>query len=349
MSADDRGYDLTLQTLQTSFYEGLPPPPPPPPLPPHSAVLPLIRPAASVEQPRELSEEKRAREFSEIEEQQDKLMATGEDLMGRRFQMQMDRKKICELRKETGAREGSVMNQLRTFLHKQDFVLPREIEETLEHIDALRDQLGVLEAEYDDSEQDYTMKEVDYNGKEMDFVDKLKSFHSRCPAMSTSVPTQTITGVIDRAPASPTGGLEIIKQQTKPPDQPVSEKALELVVQTEVHPDTKDVEDSQTRDIALFANKANVDDWLFNTLFQSPIQKVYLEDAEQSIELNQRSLLDAPPDWYWIGTFGAQFQGEELEGSHSPSQERNSMLSSGSTLPSDKPVLVLHTKGVRSS
>ncbi|USP75079.1 uncharacterized protein yc1106_02353 [Curvularia clavata] len=341
MSTDERGFDLPLQPSQLNLYMNLPPPPPPP----QSNIPPLVRAETPVEQLGELTEGRRAQEFYEIEKQHDKIMAAREDLTGYRSQMKTEREKIRKIREQTGAQEGSVINQLRTFLHKQNITLSREIEETFEQTDALRDQLGLLEAEYDDFEQDYTMKEVEHTGKEMHFIEKLRSVHSRCPAASTSMQAQINVDIVDGAPLNPTRDWEVFKQSNEVPDATSSEKALQLCVQTKVDPEAQEIDERQATNIVLFANKPNVDNWLVNTIFQSPITQASLEESDQD-DLMEKAL----QDWHCLGTIGAQFKSEELEGYPSrPKEKQDSVLSSSGIISCDEPVLVLHTKEFRQS
>ena len=119
------------------------------------------------------------------------------------------------------------------------------------------------------------------------------------------------------------------------------EKGLQLVVQTKKHQETEKVEESQGTNLAVFANKENVDDWLVNTLFQSPIP---LEESGQDSQLEQ-----VPEGWYLLGTIGAQFHDEKLEDSYGRSNEHDSALSCNGVIPYGKPVSVLQTKELQSS
>lgn len=342
MSTDEQEFNLPLQPSQLNLYVNLPPPPPPPP---QSTTSPLIRSVTPVEQLGELTEAGRAKEFHDIEKQHDRIIAAREDLTGYRSQMKTDREKIREVREKTGAQEGSVIHQLRTFLHKQDIALSREIEETFEQIDALRDQLGLLEAEYDDFEQEYTMKEVEYTGKEMNFIDNLRILHSRCPAASTFMQIQTNADIVDKIPVNSTRDWEIFKQSNEAPNASLSEKALQLLVQTKADPEAQETDESQATNIKLFANKANVSNWLVNAIFQSPTTQASMEESSQDALMEE-----ALQDWHYLGTIGAQFTGEELEGTHGKSKKKqDSVLSSSGTISCDEPVLVLHTKDLRQS
>jgi hypothetical protein len=325
MSADEQGDDLPMQPSQMGLYANLPPPPPPP-RPPQSAVSPQIPDRLPVEQFDDLAGTKRTFRISDIEKQHEKLITAREDLMGCKFRMQMDRKKFREIREEAGAREGSVINQLRTFLHTQAITLPRDIQQTFEQIDTLRDQLGTLEAEYNEAEQSYTLRDIELSAQEMDFIEKLRACHLDRTIVSENAPARQNQSSLEIAPAI-TDERRMISHRDSDTSLVTSEMALRVMVQSEPDSDAYEVDGLHSTDIHLIAHKDSVNNWLIDTLFQTPLQKVYLGEEGKTGKLGQGSLLDeVPPDWEWVGTFGAQFQSEGSKCSHDKSKEINTSV-----------------------
>ncbi|EUC49597.1 hypothetical protein COCMIDRAFT_84335 [Bipolaris oryzae ATCC 44560] len=318
MRTHERGDDPPVRPSDMGRYANLPPPPPPP----QSAISPQIVGAMPARKPGVPTEGIPSREFSEIERQHEELVIERENLMGSRFQMQMDRQKISETREKTGIQEGLVMDQLRTFLYKQAITLPQDIAETFELIDTFRDQLGSLEAEYDHTEQNYTLNELKYSRKESEFIDKLKSFHSNSSPVSVTEKIPVDRGALQVTPAT-VDSLEIVNQNNQIANSTPHEKALQLALQRQVKSNTQEDDDSHTENFRLLSNNDRMDTWLVDILFQPYLPMDYPEDEEPiSGPTHGSPLKDIPDGWRCIFAFGAQFESKNLKGTHDISQEQ---------------------------
>ncbi|EUC38004.1 hypothetical protein COCCADRAFT_22545 [Bipolaris zeicola 26-R-13] len=331
MRTHERGDDPPVLPSDMGRYADLPPPPPPP----QSAISPQILDTIPVRKPGVSTEGIPSREFSEIERQHGELVIEREDLMGSRFQMQMDRQKISETREKTGTQEGLVMDQLRTFLHKQAITLPQDIAETFELIDAFRDQLGSLEAEYDDTEQKYTLKELKYSRKELEFIGKLKSVHSNSSPVSG---TERIPADQSALQATPATGdsWEIVNPSNQITNSTTREKAPQLALQRQVNSNIQKDVGSYTADFSLLSNNERLNTWFVDILFQPNLPMNYPEEEEPiSGPTHGSPLKDVPEGWSCIFAFGAQFESNNSKGTHGKSQEQDITGSSPLSLSHD--------------
>ncbi|CAO2654005.1 Nn.00g107380.m01.CDS01 [Neocucurbitaria sp. VM-36] len=108
-----------------------------------------------------------------IDLEQEELRDSRDEVLGSRFRLQAKRNELRDLREETGAKDGSVFNLLRRYLHESNVNIPRDIEEAFNEASSLRDRLGILEAEYDEAEINYNRLEWNYTRKESHFVEAL--------------------------------------------------------------------------------------------------------------------------------------------------------------------------------
>lgn len=331
MRPHERRDDPPVRPSDMDRYANLPPPPPPP----QYAISPQILDAMPARKPGVPTEGMPSREFSKIERQHEALVIEREDLMGSRFQMQMDRQKISETREKTSIQEGLVMDQLRTFLHKHAITLPQDIAETFELIDAFRDRLGTLEAEYDDTEQNYTLKELNYSRKESEFIEKLKSVHSNNSPVSGTEKIPVDRSALQVTPAT-ADSWEIVNQNNQFANSTTQEEALQLALQRQVNSNIQEDDDSYTADFRLLSNNERMDTWLVDILFQPYLPMNYPEDEEPiSGPTHGSPLKEIPEGWRCIFAFGAQFESKNLEGTHDKSQEQDITGSSTISLSHD--------------
>ncbi|KAJ6286790.1 hypothetical protein J3E71DRAFT_388424 [Bipolaris maydis] len=319
MRTHERGDDPPVRPSDMGRYANLPPPPPPP----QFAISPQILDEIPARSPGVTNEGIQSYEFPEIERQHEALVIEREDLMGSRFQMQMDRQKISEAREKTGFQEGLVMDQLRIFLHKQEITLPQDIVETFELIDAFRGQLGSLEAEYDAMEQNYTLKELRYSRKELEFIDKLKSVHSNSSPVAGTEKIPGDQGALQVTPAT-ADRWEIVKQNNQIANSTPQEKAPQLVLQRQVNFNIQEDDDSYTAGFRLLSNNERLNTWLVDILFQPYLPMSYPEDEETIRGPTHGSpLKEIPEGWHCIFAFGAQFESNNWKDTHGKSQEQD--------------------------
>ncbi|KAH7548732.1 hypothetical protein BM1_10898 [Bipolaris maydis] len=320
MCTHERRDEPPVRPSDMGRYANLPPPPPPPP-PLQSAIPSQILDAMPARRPEVPNEGIPSREFSEIERQHEALVIEREDLMGSRFQMQMDRKKISEAREKTGFQEGLVMDQLRIFLHKQEITLPQDVVETFELIDTIRGQLGSLEAEYDAMEQNYTLKELRYSRKELEFIDKLKSVHSDSSPVAGTEKIPVDQGALQVTCAT-TDSREIANQNDQIANSTPQETGPQLALQRQVNFNVQEDDESYTADFRLLSNNERLNTWLADTLFQPYVLRSYPEDEETSGPTHSSPLKEIPEGWHCIFAFGAQFESKNRKDTHGKSQEQ---------------------------
>ncbi|KAJ4374891.1 hypothetical protein N0V83_001969 [Neocucurbitaria cava] len=108
-----------------------------------------------------------------IDEEQEKLRDSRDELLGCRFRLQAKRNELRSLREKTGATDGYAFNLLRRYLHESNIDIPHNIEKAFNEASLLRDRLGILETEYEDDETSYNKLEWNYTRKEYQFVEAL--------------------------------------------------------------------------------------------------------------------------------------------------------------------------------
>jgi hypothetical protein len=136
--------------------------PPPPPMTvtngPRSSLSPVILRSASLDK---------------LESEQQSLRDLRDKLLGKRFSVAAKRKELRNLHIQTGAKDGYVFKLLRQYLNDIGAEMPPLIEEALTDASLLRDQLGLLEVEYDEAEASYNTLEWKYSRRETRFVEQL--------------------------------------------------------------------------------------------------------------------------------------------------------------------------------
>lgn len=108
-----------------------------------------------------------------IDEEQEELRDSRDELLGSRFRLQAKRDELRSLREKTGATDGYAFNLLRRYLHESNTNIPHDIEKAFNEASLLRDRLGILETEYEYDETSYNKLEWNYTRKESQFVEAL--------------------------------------------------------------------------------------------------------------------------------------------------------------------------------
>ncbi|KAF2660410.1 hypothetical protein K491DRAFT_674905 [Lophiostoma macrostomum CBS 122681] len=93
-----------------------------------------------------------------------------EELLGLRYALRTRRKELANLRRNTTAAEGRVLDHIRQFVQTGIQTISGHISREYEYLNALRDQLGSSEVRYEQDEQMYNEMEFRYTQREADFV-----------------------------------------------------------------------------------------------------------------------------------------------------------------------------------
>lgn len=246
-----------------------------------------------------------------LERDQEDLRDSRDEYTGFRFHLQSRRTDLRKLREETASKIGSAENQLRQFLHTLSIELPQAIRDTFDEVSALRDRLGLLEVEYDESEGRYNRLEYTYTQKEARFVDQLPGSFLELgtrPQDTTVKPeTEDLTRFADGAlddihmPKAITEA-DLITPLTKasgsrlsdflPTNQsvPVPERANPC----QNSPNTRELsiqDDDPTPtslDIEWMNKKERINAWLLHILSCSPLQKAHLKAMGPSVSLSDQ-------------------------------------------------------------
>jgi hypothetical protein len=147
--------------------------PPPPPPPSYDRNLPPPPPFMTDTLPRPHPGASQSDFLAELEHEQDDLRDARDEVLGARFRLQAQRKELRDLRQESGSKDGHVLSLIYHFLHENNIDLPQFVEEQVEEASELRDQLGLLEADYDEAEMKFNTSEWKYTRKESRFVEGL--------------------------------------------------------------------------------------------------------------------------------------------------------------------------------
>ena len=283
----------------------LPPPPPPPP-PPQSAP-PLVNAHPRLDKFRELYESPDV-----IVQRHEDLQDAREDLMGTRFRMQAKRKRVRTVREHTGEKEGVAISQMRQFLLEHEIDLPPNVQEAWDQVHASRDQLGMLEAEYDEVEEKYHSQEIRYTEVEATFVDNL--LNSGPPPSVMLRPDVSVTRVdpwTSFAIGSPEGWnahsladeaerADSTADHEQPQDQiqqppaqsvPIAERPFSSGTDQNLPRLTDQLIDQiySSTPFRSAETRARVDDWLFDILSNSCLQRAQLRALDPFNSLEQES------------------------------------------------------------
>ncbi|KAF2714309.1 hypothetical protein K504DRAFT_456541 [Pleomassaria siparia CBS 279.74] len=154
-------YDMFLATL--------PPPPPPEPytISP-SSLKPPLNPDGPVS--RAILNQ---RHLEEIQREEDQIRDIRDEYFGSRFSLKGLRKKVRDLRRELGSKEGIAISSLRNFVQGEGAQPLLDFEKQYAEVVELRDRLGSLEGKYEEEEERYDQLEWTYTRKEADYVARL--------------------------------------------------------------------------------------------------------------------------------------------------------------------------------
>jgi hypothetical protein len=152
--------------------------PPPPPPPPISITEMNVPPPPPIRLPNGgysslIPTTTRSASLSNLDHEQESLRDLRDKLVGVRFSTAAKRSELRDLHMETSAKAGHVFNLLRQYLNEKHIDLPRNIEESISDASSLRDQLGLLEVEYEEAEVNYNALEWRYSRRETRFVEGL--------------------------------------------------------------------------------------------------------------------------------------------------------------------------------
>jgi hypothetical protein len=112
-------------------------------------------------------------ELEKLDYEQESLRDLRDELMGARFRMAAKRKELRDLHISTVAKDGHVFNLLRQYLNDACVDVPQNIADALADACSLRDQLGVMEVGYDETEASYNKLEWTYSRRETRFVERV--------------------------------------------------------------------------------------------------------------------------------------------------------------------------------
>jgi hypothetical protein len=133
--------------------------PPPPPFGSHEALSALSAHRSDV--------------VDDLEQEQDDLRDSRDEVLGARFRLQASRRELSDLRQESGAKDGSTFSMMRRLLLDNGVEAPQDFEQALDEASKLRDRLGLVEANYEEAESRYNTMEWKYTRKESEFLEKL--------------------------------------------------------------------------------------------------------------------------------------------------------------------------------
>ena len=273
------------------MFDLAPPSPPRPPPPPDS-----LKDA----DPHDSHTPSQYRALDRIEQQHEDLRDSRDHLMGSRYRLQSNRQEVRKVREETGAKEGSAINQLRVFLHENGIELPWNIEKALNDVHDVRDRLGSLEAEYGEAEDKYNMQELQYTQKEMRFIDNLLNDENPpIPLPRSRTPPAGMGGLTSFAFGPPdqtnTSGPPIQPQPVDlslgPPEQffqtqllsnhssPTVHRATSIRSHHSVAPSERlHSEESPSNNVPGWSEtKERIDVWLLDMISSSPLQQAQLK------------------------------------------------------------------------
>ncbi|KAF1832450.1 hypothetical protein BDW02DRAFT_581207 [Decorospora gaudefroyi] len=161
-------------SVQSSYHEfrTIPPPPLTPPPPPLPTLVPPNYEGYSPLADR-TSIQRQTNWAERIQQRQEDIRDLRDELVGSRFRLAQKRRELRTLREKAGVQAGSAFSSIQKFLHERGFNLPDEIASAFSIATSLRDELGLIEADYDEAEDEYDTSEWEYTKKETDFVDTL--------------------------------------------------------------------------------------------------------------------------------------------------------------------------------
>ncbi|KAF2267693.1 hypothetical protein CC78DRAFT_541339 [Lojkania enalia] len=108
-----------------------------------------------------------------LEQQEEELRDSRDNLLGSRFELKTRRTAFRELRRKEGVEVGIVVDHVRRLLLEIGREIPQYLENAFNQLLSLRDQLGIVEDEYEQLEEAYNMQEWEYTEKEVAFIENI--------------------------------------------------------------------------------------------------------------------------------------------------------------------------------
>ncbi|KAH9861391.1 hypothetical protein J1614_011137 [Plenodomus biglobosus] len=169
---DMRNYNDSMRPpVQPHLHPQMHSPPPPPVLPPSGLNIPPPPAHILEDAPGLVSASTQSAFVDRLEREQEDLRDIRDSVLGSRFRLRAQRSKLRNARMAASAKEGSLLNMLRQYLHEHG--LPQHIRAELEEVSDLRDRLGPMESSYDELEMEYDAQEWNYTRKESRFIEEL--------------------------------------------------------------------------------------------------------------------------------------------------------------------------------
>lgn len=247
--------------------------------------------------------------FDAIAAEQEDLRDARESLMGFRFRLRTKRRELRVAREKAGSKAGTAINLVRRYLQEQGIELPADITSVFSEVDVLRDELGMQEVDYEESEEKFNSEEWKYTQEEEDVIEALTAYRPPSPVL----PTHTISGVhavpntlphADRY-LEPEGGLPMFRNPDNGQDEvmnaminlPEPEGQVigrPLAASSQLAPsrnrlaqfaEEPEFEHPQTR---WPRTRDRINDWLWEIMTQSTFHKERLRDEHEWLELVAR-------------------------------------------------------------
>ncbi|KAJ4992586.1 hypothetical protein SVAN01_01969 [Stagonosporopsis vannaccii] len=179
--------------------------------------------------------------FDTIATNQENLRDARETLMGFRFRLRSKRRELQLAREEAGSKAGAAMSLVKRFLQDQGIGLPDDINSTLSEVDALRDELGAHEVDYEETEERYNREEWRYTQKEEELIEHLETYQPSEITPSNQVAPENhdaapLLSGVDTVPAVGSQLSQLAKMKDEPNHQTTNidnDVAQEVVFETE--------------------------------------------------------------------------------------------------------------------
>jgi hypothetical protein len=231
--------------------------------------------------------------FDAIAAEQEDLRDARESLMGLRFRLRTKRRELQVAREKAGSKAGTAINLVRRYLQEQGIELPADITSVFSEVEVLRDELGMQEVDYEESEEKFNSEEWKYTQEEEGVIEALTAY--RPP--SAVLPSHTMLPYANRNLA-PEGGLpmfanpengqhEVIDAINNPPEPEGQAKQASLSVLSQLAPprnglakfaEGPDIKHPQTEWPGTYES---INDWLWEIMTQSTFQKERLRDEQE--------------------------------------------------------------------
>jgi len=244
--------------------------------------------------------------FDAIAAGQEDLRDARESLMGFRFRLRTKRRELQAAREKAGSKAGTAISLVRRYLQEQGIELPADITSVFSEVDVLRDELGMQEVDYEESEEKFNSEEWKYTQEEEDVVEALTAYRPPSPVLPThnlaglhEVPNLLPDPARHSAPeeglhmfANPENGQhEVINAINNPINNPPEPEGqaiqASLAVLSQLAPprnglskfaEEPEFEHPQTQ---WPRTSERINDWLWEIMTQSTFQKERLRDEQE--------------------------------------------------------------------